>query len=193
MKNMLQKGTTMALTKPARPSNLQKAGLALQSNANRGMAAIASAPARTFSRSDRRRRRSPSPSNLSPGRAATRQTHAPRGLRLIQSYEAPEQHEQAELESPSPFAADSTFTLVKKLAIYKLMGSNLFIDYSLMGVGAAYKVFGTRLTNFAIEKTCGSVFTGGVDLQDLSVAEKELRERGIGTVGCYVVEGVRNA
>ena len=51
------------------------------------------------------------------------------------------------------FAADSTFTLCKKLVIYKMMGSNLFINYSLMGINAAYKVFGTRLTNFAIEST----------------------------------------
>ena len=155
------------------------------------MAAITSAPTRTFSRADRRRR-SPSPSNLSPGRSATRQTHAPRGLRLVQSYEAPETQPEEQLEA-NPFAADSTFLLCKKLAIYKMMGSNLFIDYSLMGVSAAYKVFGTRLTNFVIEKSAGSVFTGGVDLNDLSAAEKELRERGIGTVGCYVVEGVRNA
>ena len=77
--------------------------------------------------------------------------------------------------------------------IYKMMGSNLFINYSLMGINAAYKVFGTRLTNFAIETTAASVFTGGVTVADLNSNAVELKQRGIGSIGCYVVEGVRNA
>ena len=77
--------------------------------------------------------------------------------------------------------------------IYKMMGSNLFINYSLMGINVAYKVFGTKLTNFAIENTAASVFTGGVTVADLTKAETELELRGIGTIGCYVVEGVRDA
>jgi hypothetical protein len=95
-------------------------------------------------------------------------------------------------EGVSPFAADTTFTLVKKLAIYKMMGSNLFINYSLMGIKAAYKVLGVRLTNFAIENTAGTIFTGGVNMKDVSRCTEELKERNIGTVSCYVVEGVRN-
>ena len=95
--------------------------------------------------------------------------------------------------SQSVFAHDSTFELCKKLFIYRLMGSELFINYSLMGIGAAYKVLGTRLTNFAIENTAASVFTGGVTTTDLLDNEKELDTRGIGTIGCYVVEGVRDA
>ena len=91
------------------------------------------------------------------------------------------------------FSHDSTFTLCKKLMIYKMMGSNLFINYSLMGINVAYKVFGTKLTNFAIENTAASVFTGGVTVADLTKAESELELRGIGTIGCYVVEGVRDA
>ncbi len=100
---------------------------------------------------------------------------------------------KSDTESKSYFADDSTFTLCKKLAIYKMMGSNLFINYSLMGINAAYKVFGTRLTNFAIENTAASVFTGGVTVADLNANAVELKQRGIGSVGCYVVEGVRNA
>lgn len=73
-----------------------------------------------------------------------------------------------------------------------MMGSNLFINYSLMGINASYKLLGTRLTNFAIESTAASVFTGGVDLDDIKRSTKELESRGIGTVGCYVVEGLRN-
>ena len=95
--------------------------------------------------------------------------------------------------SQSVFAQDSTLTLCKKLLIYKMMGSNIFINYSLMGISAAYKVLGKTITNFAIENTAASVFTGGVTVADLGEAGKELEERGIGTIGCYVVEGVRDA
>ena len=73
-----------------------------------------------------------------------------------------------------------------------MMGSNLFINYSLMGIRTAYKLLGTRLTNLAVESTAGSIFTGGVNLQDVSRCTLELKQRGIGTVSCYVVEGVRN-
>lgn len=94
-------------------------------------------------------------------------------------------------EEPNLFAFDSTFTLAKKLLIYKLMGSNLFINYSLVGIQAAYKLLGIRLTNFTIEQTAGSVFTGGVTVEDLVRETAVLEERGIGTIGCYVVEGLR--
>lgn len=83
--------------------------------------------------------------------------------------------------------------LCKKLVIYKMMGSNLFINYSLMGISAAYKVLGKRLTNFAIENTAASVFTGGVTIADIKRNTMELEQRGVGTIGCYVVEGVRAA
>ena len=76
--------------------------------------------------------------------------------------------------STSVFSQDSTLTLCKKLLIYKMMGSNIFINYSLMGISAAYKLLGKRLTNFAIENTAASVFTGGVTVSDLSEAAKEL-------------------
>ena len=77
--------------------------------------------------------------------------------------------------------------------IYKMMGSNIFINHSLTGISASYKLLGTKLTNFVIENTAASVFTGGVTVKDLAGAADELEERGIGTIGCYVVEGVRDA
>ena len=102
-----------------------------------------------------------------------------------------------DVEEPKPqssvFSHDSTLTLCKKLMIYKMMGSNIFINYSLTGISASYKLLGTNLTNFAIENTAASVFTGGVTVKDLAGAAEELEERGIGTIGCYVVEGVRDA
>ena len=79
-----------------------------------------------------------------------------------------DQHQQTGVrESLNPLRFDSTFTLVKKYWIYKLMASNLFINYSLLGMRLSYKLLGVKLTNFAIERTCGSIFTGGVSLDDL--------------------------
>ena len=91
------------------------------------------------------------------------------------------------------FANDSTFTLIKKLLIYKMMGSNLFINHSLMGINLSYKVFGVKLTNMLIENTAASVFTGGVTVADLNKSTENMAKRGFGTIGCYVVEGVRGA
>lgn len=73
-----------------------------------------------------------------------------------------------------------------------MMGSNLFINYSLMGIQMAYRLFGKRITNFAIESTAASVFTGGVSVAELIHGAKLLEQRGIGTIACYVVEGVRH-
>ena len=83
--------------------------------------------------------------------------------------------------------------MCKKLLIYKMMGSNIFINHSLTGISASYKLLGTSLTNYVIESTAASVFTGGVTVRDLSKSAEELKERGVGTIGCYVVEGVRDA
>ena len=101
--------------------------------------------------------------------------------------------EEVDTTARSVFSHDSTFTLVKKLMIYKMMGSNIFINYSLMGINMAYKVFGTRFTNSLIESTASSVFTGGVTVTDLMESSKSFSKREIGTIGCYVVEGVREA
>lgn len=101
--------------------------------------------------------------------------------------------EGAAPQSDGVFAHDTTFELVKKLFIYRLMGSNLFINHSLMGIRVAYRLFGKRFTNFAIENTAASVFTGGVTTQDLMNDSEVLKKRGIGSIGCYVVEGVRDA
>lgn len=100
---------------------------------------------------------------------------------------------ESEPHQPSVFSHDSTLTLCKKLLIYKMMGSNIFINHSLTGISASYKLLGTKLTNYVIENTAASVFTGGVTVRDLSKSTEVLRERGVGTIGCYVVEGVRDA
>ena len=71
------------------------------------------------------------------------------------------------------------------------MGSELFINYSLLGMRASYKLLGTKLTNMTIEQTCGSIFTGGVTLEDLLRNQVELEKQNIGTIGMNVVEGLR--
>lgn len=82
---------------------------------------------------------------------------------------------QAKEESPSEaeqmvaiFAADSTYTLVKKLLIYRMMSSNLFINHALTGMNMSYKVLGRTITNMIINKTAGDVFTSGETLQSLA-------------------------
>ena len=71
------------------------------------------------------------------------------------------------------------------------MGSNLFIHYALTGVHFMYRLFGMRFTNYLIESTGGAVFTGGTDLKSLKLIRNGFQEKGIGTIACYVVEGVR--
>ena len=92
----------------------------------------------------------------------------------------------------SPFRYDSTATLLKKFFIYKMMSSNIFINYSLMGMNISYKLLGIKLTNWAIESTAGSIFTGGVSINDVVNDIKGLQEKKIGGIACYVVEGVRD-
>ncbi|TNV83788.1 hypothetical protein FGO68_gene8537 [Halteria grandinella] len=88
------------------------------------------------------------------------------------------------------FASDSTFMLVKKLLIYRMMSSNMFINHALTGMNMAYRVMGKTLTNFIINKTAGEVFTSGETLQSLNADIKVLEQRKIGGVANYVVEGL---
>jgi len=67
----------------------------------------------------------------------------------------------------SIFKHDSTFTLIKKMIIYKTMSSNLFINHSLNAMNLAYSLIGMKITNKLIESTAGSIFTGGVSIDDL--------------------------
>lgn len=59
------------------------------------------------------------------------------------------------------FDNDSTFTLIKKFFVYKLMGSDMFINNSLSMINLSYKVLGKNLTNFAINNSVASLFTSG--------------------------------
>lgn len=92
----------------------------------------------------------------------------------------------------NPFRFDSTFSLCKKFIVYKMMASNLFINYSLAGMQVAYRLLGIRMTNRLIESTAASIFTGGVTLQDLIKEIDLLERRGVGTISMSVVEGLKN-
>ena len=78
--------------------------------------------------------------------------------------EVSESTDHAPVKANSPFRHDSTLLLLKKFLIYKMMSSNFFINYSLLGMSFSYRLFGVKLTNTIIERTAGSIFTGGVTL-----------------------------
>lgn len=54
-------------------------------------------------------------------------------------------------EPKNPLRFESTISLIKKFFIYKVMASDIFINYSLLGMRLSYKLLGTSLTNYAIE------------------------------------------
>jgi len=70
------------------------------------------------------------------------------------------------------------------------MGSDLFINYSLSLMNLSYKVLGVRLTNFAINKSVGSLFTAGETIETLVEDIAQLEKRNISAIGNYVIEGL---
>jgi virulence-associated protein VapD len=80
--------------------------------------------------------------------------------------------------------------LAKKLLIYKMMSSNLFINHALTGMTLSYRILGRTLTNLLINKTAGAVFTSGETLRSLAADIQALEQRQIGGVANYVVEGL---
>lgn len=81
-----------------------------------------------------------------------------------------EQERSAELHKAaqsSLLADESTFLLIKKFVIYKMMGSDLFIKYALSAMTMSYRLFGTKIVNAVIDNTAGSIFTAGVSIPDL--------------------------
>lgn len=143
----------------------------------------------------RRQRRTSSPGRAAhspdPRRSINHMDALKQGFENLQEHNAQVVKSDADEAARAAFRHDSTFELVKKYVIYKTMGSNVFINYSLMGMNVAYKLLGIKFTNLLIERTAGSIFTGGVTLSDLSKDIHLLESRGIGGVACYVVEGLR--
>jgi hypothetical protein len=90
------------------------------------------------------------------------------------------------------FAHESTFMLCKKLMVYKLMGSNLFINYSLGGMRLCYSLLGKRATNMMIENSVGELFSGGVTTEDCKVVNNRFKEQNVNNLTGLVVEGLRS-
>lgn len=74
-----------------------------------------------------------------------------------------------------------------------MMASNLFINHSLTAMSLSYRVLGIKLTNAVIENTAGSIFTGGVSVDDLCKDMDVLTQRNIGSISMMVAEGLKNA
>lgn len=88
------------------------------------------------------------------------------------------------------FQHDSTSTLVKKYFVYKLMGSEFFINYSLALTHFCYKVLGVLPTNFCINNSVGSLFTSGETIESLGADIQDLRGKNIRCISNYAVEGM---
>lgn len=80
--------------------------------------------------------------------------------------------------------------LVKKYFIYKLMSSNLFINHALDAMMLSYKLLGKTITNALINKTAGSIFTSGINIDTLKDDIKVFEKKHIHGVANYVVEGL---
>ena len=79
---------------------------------------------------------------------------------------------------------------MKKFFVYKLMGSNLFINYSLGMMKTSYKIFGIKLTNFVINNSVASIFTSGETISSMTSDVREHEQKNIGGIAGYVVEGL---
>ena len=109
------------------------------------------------------------------------------------------EHPQEEQQRPADFhkaaqssllSDESTFLLIKKYVIYKMMGSDLFIKYALSAMTMSYRLFGTKIVNAVVNNTAGSIFTAGVTIPDLVKQINLLEHKSQGGVACYVVEGL---
>ena len=88
------------------------------------------------------------------------------------------------------FDNDSSFTLIKKFFVYKLMGSDLFINNSLSMINMSYKILGTKLTNFAINNSVASLFTSGESTISLVKDINSFEKQNIFSIGAFIVEGL---
>jgi virulence-associated protein VapD len=90
------------------------------------------------------------------------------------------------------FEKDSTYLLAKKFMVYKLMGTNIFLNHALTGLQIAYRAMGLRLTNFLINRSVGSIFTSGETVSSLVADVNQLKAKNIESIGGYFVEGLKH-
>mmetsp|Transcript_28725 Transcript_28725/g.43386 ORF Transcript_28725/g.43386 Transcript_28725/m.43386 type:complete len:293 (+) Transcript_28725:238-1116(+) len=81
--------------------------------------------------------------------------------------------------------------LMKKFFVYKLMGSNMFINHALTGMNLSYRLLGVRFTNFMINSSVGSIFTSGDTVQTLRQDLSAIEKQNINGIANYSVEGLK--
>jgi len=80
--------------------------------------------------------------------------------------------------------------LAKKLMIYKMMGSDIFINNAIPLMNLTFKLLGQRASSILVNQTAGSVFTSGENEFSLVKDIRKFKERKVGGIGNYVVEGM---
>lgn len=90
------------------------------------------------------------------------------------------------------FEHETTFNLIRKLVIFKLLGIDLLFNQSMNAINLSYKCFGQWITNSFIQETTGQIFTGGVTMTDLNKKIGQLESTGVGGIAMYVTEGLEN-
>ena len=78
---------------------------------------------------------------------------------------------------------------MKKFLIYKMMGSDMFVNNALSIMNASYKILGVRPTNFFLNNTVVPMFCAGETLDQLKADIKEHKSRNVNVIGNYIVEG----
>jgi hypothetical protein len=106
------------------------------------------------------------------------------------SDEGPEPDLAAAPVPTSVFASDSTPLLVKKYMIYKLMGSDIFINHALGVMTTCYQVLGIPVTNKAINTSVGTLFTSGETIGSLMKDIAEFEKQNINGLANYALEGL---
>lgn len=94
------------------------------------------------------------------------------------------------LSAEEIFARDSTPGLIKKFFVYKLMGSNFFVNHALTAMHFCYRVLGIPPTNLMINTSVGDLFTSGETLQTLKKDIRDHKENNIQSMACYQFEGL---
>lgn len=88
------------------------------------------------------------------------------------------------------FKHDSTYSLLKKYTMGKLMSSDFFISHAITMMNLSYKCLGLGLTNFVIGRTVGPVYTSGPDIPSMMQDVRAHESRNINALVGYVVEGL---
>lgn len=88
------------------------------------------------------------------------------------------------------FQSESTVHLIKKLMVYKLMGSDVFLNHSLNLVNTSYNVLGISTTNSVVNNSVGRIFISGETINSLMEDVCNLEKRNINSLCGYAVEGM---